>query len=149
MAIPGMTRQIVPNISEEASSMHVFDTWLDNRDRLNAGNIILGMDMGSDIVRCAYIDFAQSMSFSWSDTARSALVVPAPLFPGVVAIDREAVEKTVTAIEALPEGEISSLIMRLPDLFISPQRKACILDGLLVRRAALRGALLNVGGALT
>lgn len=141
--IPGMVKQFVPSITKEASEICVFDTWIDNRDRLNAGNMILGMSQDSAIVRCAYIDFAQSMSFGWGSGPAPLAAKPATKFPGIISLDLRAMEETIAAIEALPEEEIKLVVERVPAKFTTPKRKACIIDGLLLRRNTLRDVLLT------
>ncbi len=142
LLISGMVKLVVPGIAKAASEIVAFDTWLDNRDRVNAGNVIVGMQPGSTDVRCAYLDFAQSMSFSW-DTGEAIPVAAVPRFPGAVPADRESLEAAVRAIESLDDAKIRAIVERIPEKFTTRKRLACIVNGLLMRRGALRGALLN------
>ena len=139
LATPGAPRLVMPALAEAQACMSVFDSWLDNRDRLNARNLLLSMQ--GSVVNWAYIDFAQSMSFIWRDGPPWPVSAPVPPFPGPVVPQLHCLAATLDAIEALPDATINSIVARVPADFISETRRSCVLEGLRRRRDGLRVAL--------
>jgi hypothetical protein len=141
MMTPTFGAKLVPSLTAAASALMVFDTWIDNRDRVNGGNLLVSYDPASSGARCAYIDFAQTMTFGWNDGPAPSVVRVESYFPGASKLDGAVVSDTVTAVENLPEERISAIVTQVPKEFIRERRQACIGEGLLRRRLALRAAI--------
>jgi hypothetical protein len=136
-------------MSAAASAMSVFDTWLDNRDRHNGGNLLVNEDLTSGNIHWAYIDYAYSMTYGWGQGAAPAVAGVVGRYHVQAAADLTAVADTVQAIEAMQEDAIRLVATRLSPDFIDVARAATIADGLLGRRAGLREALRReYGGGL-
>jgi len=95
-----------------ASAMSVFDTWLDNRDRHNGGNLLVNEDLATGIIHWAYIDYAYSMTYGWDQGAAPAVASVVARYPGQAPADLTAVADTVQAIEAMQEDAIRSVTSR-------------------------------------
>jgi hypothetical protein len=120
--------------------MSVFDCWVDNRDRINQGNLLVSEGVGGS-VRVAYIDYSLSLSNWW--TAKG---VPEPdhepgRYPTDTVPDATSAEQTLVAIERLSEGTIRAIVDAVPDDFLAADRKDRIEEGLLTRRTKLRGVV--------
>jgi hypothetical protein len=113
-------------MSAAASAMSVFDTWLDNRDRHNGGNLLVNEDLTSGSVHWAYIDYANSMTYGWGQGAAPAIAGVVGRYPVQAAADPTAVADTVQAIEALQEDAIRLVATRLSPDFIDVARAATI-----------------------
>jgi len=140
MRLPKAGARLLPLIARAASAISVFDTWLDNRDRVNAGNLVIRESDGFG-VQVAYIDFAQSMSFGWGNGPAPGVIRVEGRFPGSAPLDADAIRDTVCAIETMLEDQIRSIVGRVPGAFLAPQRGWCIVEGLLRRRECLRGEM--------
>jgi len=63
VAVPAIAPQMKKELTPVASALVPFDTWVDNGDRANEGNLIVSKD-GTDLskpLRVAYIDYSNSM----------------------------------------------------------------------------------------
>jgi len=146
MKLPRAGAQMLPAISTAASAMLVYDTWIDNRDRINAGNLIVTRDGSTDVVRCAYIDFAQTMTFGWLDRPVPSLNKVIGPDPGAISIDRSSLYDTVEKIERLTDQEIEAIVLRVPEGFLTTKRQTLIVEGLASRRDQLRAAMISKYG---
>jgi len=129
----------------QCSPMFVFDTWLAQVDHDDhPHNIICGYNpnkMSESLI--LFIDFAYSMGFDgrWDD-GKWKVVKPAR-FPALMLehLDADLVEKTVAAIEALPEETIMDVVGRIDDFWIPAQQRALLQEALIERRKLLRGCV--------
>jgi hypothetical protein len=148
-ATPLARDRIAGMMSSSASSMSVFDTWVDNRDRANGGNLLVTEDLTTGSVHWAYIDYAYSLTYSWGKGTVPTVAGCCERYPVQTAVDHDAINRTVQAIEMLQEDTIRSIVNRLTPDFFDAAPGSVITDGLLRRRAGLRNALRQVyGGGL-
>jgi hypothetical protein len=148
-ATPAARDRVAGGLAAAASAMSVFDTWLDNRDRPNGGNLLVNEDLATGTIHWAYIDYAYSMTYVWGQGAAPAVGSVVARYPVQAPADLVAVADTVQAIEAMQEDAIRLVATRLSPDFIDAARAATIADGLLRRRIELRQALRQeYGGGL-
>jgi len=145
--VPDAAQRVRDAISDAASAMSVFDTWVDNQDRMNPGNLLVNEDLTGGIIRYAYIDYAYSLSYGWRDGPAPAVARVVGPYPANIKPNTDVIAETVTAIETLPEQNIRDIVSRVSDDFITPVRRAAIIEGLLQRRGGLRGAMRQTYGA--
>jgi hypothetical protein len=109
-----------PLMGRLASAMAVFDTWIHNSDRHNAGNLIVTEDMTHSvpILRIAYIDYANTLSLHWSDPVRAANIAPVGVYPVNAPPDVNAMREVIAKIEALQGNVIESIVSRVPPAFL-------------------------------
>jgi hypothetical protein len=124
----------------------IYDTWLDNRDRHNGGNLLVNEDLTTGSIHWAYIDYAYSMTYGWGHGAAPAVAGVGERYPVQAPADLIAVADTVQAIEAMEADAIRSIATRLSPNFIEAGRATIIADGLLRRRTELREALRRENG---
>jgi len=67
-----ISARLEPLMGRVASAMAVFDTWIQNGDRHNAGNLIVTEEVTATerILRVAYIDYANTLSLHWPDAVQ-------------------------------------------------------------------------------
>ena len=107
--------------------MLVFDTWIDNQDRINNGNLLAAEDPDRKVsVRYAYIDYGNSLTCGWKDGPAPTVGRPVGPYPVQVNPDGSAIGKTIAAIEALSHGHIGEVVDRIPEAFINTQRRSAI-----------------------
>ena len=114
---------------------------------MNPGNLLVNEDLTGGIIRYAYIDYAYSLSYGWKHGPAPDVAGVVGLYPANTKSNADVVAETVTAIEALPEQKIRDIVGRVTDDFITPARRAAIIEGLLRRRGGLRGAMRQIYGA--
>jgi hypothetical protein len=146
--IPVAAARLLPSLSKAASAMVAFDTWLDNRDRINGGNLIVSEASNGALLRCAYIDFAHSMTFGWGDKSPHTIHQVVGPFPGSAPLNLEVLGRTVAAIEGINDLSIVEVVKRIPEGFLSTSRRECIINGLLKRQKMLRAAITQKLGVL-
>lgn len=146
--VPISAARLLARLSNAASAITVFDTWLDNRDRINGGNLIVSESHDGAVLRCAYIDFAHSMTYGWGDNPRCVIDRVIGPFPGSAPINANVLGETVSAIENLNDSLIVDVVERIPEGFLPTSRRECIIKGLLERRKMLRAAITNKFGAI-
>jgi hypothetical protein len=126
--------------------MTVFDTWVGNSDRHNAGNLVVSLAWeGSPGV--AYIDYGNSLSHGWQAgpaPERPTLVGRYPGNVGSLAID--VVWETVERIEKLSDVVVRAVVKRIPDSFLPTDWGSALADGLLKRRDNLRAVFESACG---
>jgi hypothetical protein len=140
--------RIATALAAAASAMSVCDTWLDNRDRHNGGNLLVHEQLTTGNIHWAYIDYAYSMTYGWGQSAAPATAAVVGRYPGHAALDMGAVADALRAIETMEESEIQSVPTRLSPDFLDSVRAAIIADGLIRRRTGLREAGREYGGGL-
>jgi hypothetical protein len=149
-AVPAVADQMKLELKPVASALVPFDTWLDNSDRPNAGNLIVSKD-GADLtkpLRVAYIDYSNSMCCEWRNRPFTD-IPPRPIYPtDQKDADVSVVEEVLKQLEALGPDTIKSITDRVPDDFATPAMRSQILDGLLHRQSRVRAALKTVYGGI-
>jgi hypothetical protein len=138
--------RLLPQFTAAASAMIPFDTWIDNTDRINDGNLIAAEPIGKPTVY-AYIDHGHTMSHSWGEGPAPGVGSAVGPYPTQVKPDGKIVSAILAAIEALSEDQIRAIADRVPEEYITPKRRECISNGLCQRRAGLRTALAPLVGA--
>lgn len=127
--------------AERVSSLLVFDLWIDNRDRNNAGNVIFGIDRKYP-GRSGFVglDHSNSMGVgrSWSANRWQALTLPP--FPDALmpALDRSVMLRVAERIGFLSDGHVSECVQRIPDRYLPRDERSEILDGLLGRKKVIQ-----------
>ena len=127
-----------------ASAMVPFDTWVDNVDRVNEGNLIGKQGDGDEagLLQAAYIDYAHSMVYPWGQQGKDwRIIIPAAIFPEQCAPDFRAMARSISCIEALSDDIIAEVIERIPEEFLAPQHRDTLVQALLHRRDHLRETL--------
>jgi len=144
LRVPAAADRLLPELAFAASAMLAFDTWIDNLDRINSGNLLAGEDPDHGTARYAYIDHANSLTYGWGDGPPARIARRVGPYPDQVTPDGRTIGETIAAIEALSDDHIAQVVDRIPEAFISPPRKACMRAGLCRRRHDLRGVLLGL-----
>ena len=144
-------RRVIKSLHKAAAAMMVFDTWVDNRDRANEGNLIVheGRPETGSTIQCAYIDYAYSMAYGWRISDDFKAVTAAPIYPKDIKVDKSTVGKVVGAIETLSDDMVRLIVQRIPTDFVPRSQRALISDGLLHRRSELRAVLQSAHGRAT
>jgi hypothetical protein len=137
-ATPVARDRIASVMGAAASAMSVFDTWLDNRDRHNGGNLLVHEGPATGNIHWAYIDYAYSMTYGWGQGAAPATAAAVGRYPAQAAPEIKAVAEVLRAIETMEEGKIRSVATRLSPDFLDAARAAIVTDGLIRRRTGLR-----------
>ena len=132
--------QMLPDLSRAASAMIAFDSWVENTDRLNGGNLIVTRALRRGF-GCAYIDYAYSQSCTWGDAGVHASCSRVGPYPASITLDGGVISEAVRAIEALPQPVVEEIVRRIPDPFMNNQRRETILACLVARQSQLRGSL--------
>ncbi|MGD0679943.1 MAG: hypothetical protein ABSC94_31555 [Polyangiaceae bacterium] len=137
-----MIAKIVAGLQMTAPAMMPFDCWLANADRVNEGNVVLQEDLraASPVVRAAYIDYAYTMTYSWGERGElwRTINVPAVAYPTEVGVDVGAISATIDRIERLSQGDVEGIVSRIPEEFLTTQRKVTTIAGLVHRKQRLR-----------
>lgn len=137
----------LPELSRLASAIAPFDTWLQNSDRNNPGNLICssGKDNGSFELKAAYIDYAHTMLMHWKIGHPPTAIMPVGLYPPQCEANLEAIYESVKKIEELPEAIIECVVKRIPLGFVaSDEQRTLLLSRLLERRSQIRGAMQSI-----
>lgn len=134
-------------VRQIASALVAFDTWLDNRDRANAGNLLVsGADDGSLAV--AYIDYSYSMVYGWRGSVEAYKsinpCVPYPI--DQASVDRGMLRQSMIEISNMSDEVISSIVNRVPGEFLQEDDRGLILEGLLYRKSAIQAPLRDLYG---
>jgi len=147
-AIPPMLAvRLLPRLSEVASAMAVFDTWVANTDRQNDGNMLLSEDdsIRPPVLRVAYIDFANSLAYRWNRGERYWKVEePVACYPDNVPPDLAVMMGAIQAVERFPAGMLQEIVNRIPKGFVSESHRSVILEGLLYRQSTIRRMMASV-----
>lgn len=144
-ALPQIATQVKLDLARTASVLAVFDTWVDNRDRPNNGNLLVSGDVPGS-VQVAYIDYSYSMAYGWRSGFDN--VTPCPMYPtDTNDADHAAMRFVLDKIEATSDAIIESVVKRIPEVFLSTADKDLIVAGLVARKLKVRPALQSVYGA--
>ena len=148
---PSLRGRLLPRLSAVASAMAAFDSWLANTDRQNDGNLLLSDDdsVTPPVLRVAYLDFANSMTYRWAQKERWKLDDAVACYPDNVPTDGTTLRAAVQEIEQLPSTTIEEIVTRIPEEFLSVAHRTTILEGLLHRQSRVRGMMANVYPSLT
>lgn len=150
-AIPDVELQLRQQLIGAASAIVPFDTWLDNRDRPNDGNLLVSQadanPPGSLVA--AYIDYAYCMTHGWRQ-GDYKVMTPVAIYPiDASAADKTIMDDVIKRIEELPDENIRKVVNRIPSDFLSESDRTHVVDGLLYRRQLLRNVLKPAYGANT
>jgi hypothetical protein len=147
---PDICQQMKLSLSEVASAFVPFDTWLDNNDRVNNGNLLVSNDSvdPNRPLRVAYLDHSNSMMKVWAIRDFKE-VVSRPIYP----TEREdadigAMGAILAKIEAMEDRRIREIVGQIHDDFIPAEQKTLIIDALIYRRPLVRAVLRKVYAAL-
>lgn len=129
--------------------MAAFDTWLDNEDRANDGNLLVNKNTDDGKPTCfAYIDYSYSMAKLWRG-GKYTNIVPRPIFPtDAKDANVEIISRAISRIESLSETAIREIVNRVPDDFLSPADRDLIIEGLLHRQTRIRPVLRAIYGGI-
>lgn len=136
-----LVQRLAAAISEAASAMAAFDTWVGNTDRVNAANVLVQLDdrQNPPIARVAYIDYANSLSYGWRAGGAAWMQGPAVgCYPQEVVPNLAAMAEGVGRIEALSPAVIEGVVGRIPPGFLTDECRQVILGGLSYRKGTLR-----------
>lgn len=137
---PSSVARMMPELTQAASAMVAFDSWVGNVDRINGGNMIVSLALPRGF-GCAYIDYAFSLSHDWGCAPANPISQRIGPYPENVAVDGTFLGETVDAIEKLPSTTIEEIVRRIPDAFMEEQRRESTLANLVSRRGQLRSSL--------
>lgn len=145
-AVPALAQEMKLELRPVASALVPFDTWLDNGDRPNSGNLIVSKD-ATDLtkpLRVAYIDYSNSMICEWRNRAHTDIPVR-PIYPtDQKDADVNVMECILKRIETVDAATINGIVNRIPNDFAAPAVRAQILGGLLHRQSRVRAVLKTV-----
>jgi hypothetical protein len=150
-AVPALAQQMKLELKVVASALIPFDTWLDNGDRVNAGNLLVSKDQADPTkpLRIAYIDYANSMLCVWRNSPFTN-VTPRPVYPTDQSdVEVSVVEDMLKRIESLSVDPIKDIVTRIPGDFATDGQRRTIIDGLLDRQSKVRSALKAVYGGIS
>ena len=149
-AVPGLEDQMKLELRELSSALVPFDTWVENRDRPNDGNLLLskaGTDPGAP-PSVAYIDYSYSLAYGWRSGGFKN-VAPVGIYPtDAKDADPLVMGEVLNRIEALPDDHVREVVARVPDVFLAPADKSLITDGLIYRKPLIRAALKAIYGGI-
>jgi hypothetical protein len=149
-AIPGLDAQFKLELRETASTLVAFDTWVDNRDRINDGNLLVSKIAADPTLplQVAYIDYSFSMLYGWR-TGNYRTVTPIGIYPtDQKDADVRSVEDGLDRIEKLPDQTVRDIVTRIDDSFLTPADRDLIVDGLLYRKSHVRASLRPIYGGI-
>lgn len=133
-----------------ASALVPFDTWLDNTDRANDGNLIVSsanLEPGQ-APHIAYIDYGNAMMCRWRNSDAKQIHV-APIYPtDQKDADITIMDRALTEIECLSDDTVRAIVSRIPDDFLPADHRSKIANALVVRKPLLRGEIRRVYGAI-
>lgn len=120
--------------------MVVFDSWIANTDNQNSANLMLSEDVSvsPSLLRTAYVDFANSLSYLWAKEMRWKREEGVALFPTGIVPSPEVMEATLQGIERFPSEALHEIVSRIPESFLSKSQRDIILEGLVHRRSTVR-----------
>ena len=151
MAIPGLDTLLKLELRETASALVPFDTWVDNTDRVNDGNLLVSKATADPALplQVAYIDYSYSMAHGWR-TGNYRTVTPIPIYPtDQKDADIASMEDALNRIENLPDQNIRNIVLRIADEFLTIADRDLIIDGLLYRKPQVRASLRTIYGGIT
>jgi hypothetical protein len=148
-AVPELEKQLKSDLQRAASAMVAFDTWLQNSDRANDGNLLVSRaDLNpGESLRVAYIDYSNSLLHGWLSSDYKS-ITPVGIYPDGCPVDETTVRETVDKIEAISDAEIKTVVERIPDEFFtdSKKEKSLAIEGLIYRKSKIRESLAGVYG---
>jgi hypothetical protein len=148
--IPALATDMKLELKPVASALVPFDTWLDNGDRPNPGNLIVSKDATDPTkpLRVAYIDYSNSMICEWRSRPFTN-IAPRPIYPtDQKDADVTVIEDVLKRIEALDKSTIRGIVERIPDDFAASGVRSQILDGLFHRQPLVRPVLKAIYGGI-
>jgi len=132
--------------AECVSSLAVFDLWIDNRDRDNAGNVVFGEDRDFPS-RSGFIGLDHSLSMgtanSWANDGWK-MVTRVP-FPEELrgALDASVMLRFTERIEGLTDETVVRCVERIPDTYLDSECRSLLVKGLVSRKSLVREFVLQ------
>jgi hypothetical protein len=136
---------LVDRLPTAAAVSLAFDTWLDQTDHGDhPHNIVFGYDP-DDLEDASYVflDYSFSMGNggAWND-GRFEYCQPAAFPPLMMqTLDKSALSESIEKIEDYSDGQIRTIVDRIPDEHLAPHQRTVIARALCERRHLLRQAL--------
>jgi hypothetical protein len=148
-AIPGLATQFKLELREVASVLVPFDTWVDNRDRANDGNLLVSkLVADSAPLQVAYIGYSYSMLYGWRASDYRTMT-PIGIYPtDQKDADIASMESALKEVENLPDQNVRDIVTRIGDSFLSPADRDLIIEGLLYRKSRVRASLKSIYGGI-
>ena len=149
-AVPAVAQQIKLELRAVASVFVSFDTWLDNGDRANGGNLIVSKDSTDPAkpLRVAYIDYSNSMFCEWRNRTFTDIPLRQIYPTDQKDADVSVMEDMLRRIEEIHPDKVEGIVGRIPDDFATQAVRSQILDGLLHRQSRVRAVLKSVYGGI-
>lgn len=141
---PGMIEADASRAFAACSGVLAFDTWVDQHEHASehVGNVVWGYG-SSEAPKISLLDYASALGAdgSWENDGWKNVDVPRfqPVLLG--ALDRARLDRTIDAIEALPDKRIEEIVRRIPDDFLQPADQDMLQRALTGRRELVRAAL--------
>jgi hypothetical protein len=149
-AVPGLDAQLKLELRETASALVAFDTWVDNRDRINDGNLLVSKIAADPRLplQVAYIDYSYSMLYGWRP-GDYRTVTPIGIYPtDQKDADIPCMVDALNRIENHPDQTIRDIVTRIAGSFLSPADRDLIIEGLLYRKPHVRATLRSIYGGI-
>jgi hypothetical protein len=149
-AVPGLDAAMKLELRETASALVPFDTWVDNRDRANDGNLLVSKVSADPAtpLQVAYIDYSYSMIYGWQ-TGDYRAVNPIGIYPtDQKDADIASMEDTINGIENLSDQGIRDVLRRISSDYLSIADRDLITEGLLYRKSRVRASLKTIYGGI-
>jgi hypothetical protein len=149
-AVPGLDAQLKLELRETASALVAFDTWVDNRDRINDGNLLVSKIVADPTLplQVAYIDYSYSMLYGWR-TGDYRTVTPIGIYPtDQKDADIPSMVDVLNRIENHPAQTVRDIVTRIAGSFLSPADRDLIIEGLLYRKPHVRASLKPIYGGI-
>jgi hypothetical protein len=149
-AVPGLDAAMKLDLRETASALVPFDTWVDNRDRVNDGNLLVSKMRADPAIplQVAYIDYSYSMLYGWR-SGDYRIVNPTSIYPtDQKDADIASMEDTINRIESLSDYDIRNVVFRISHDYLSVADRDLIIDGLLYRKPRVRASLKTIYGGI-
>jgi hypothetical protein len=149
-AVPGLDTQLKLELREAASALVPFDTWVDNTDRVNEGNLLVSKASPDPALRLrvAYIDYSYSMTYGWR-AGNYRTITPIPIYPtDQKDADIASMEDALNQIENLSDQNVRDIVSRIPSDFLTIVDRDLIIDGLLYRKQHVRASLKAIYGGI-
>ena len=149
-AIPGLDTQLKLELRETASALVPFDTWVENADRVNDGNLLVSKAAADPALplQVAYIDYSYSMAHGWR-TGNYRTVTPISIYPtDQKDADIASMQDALNRIENFPDQNIRDVVSRIAGGFLAISDRDLIIDGLLYRKRQVRASLRPIYGGI-
>lgn len=120
------------------SAVSVFETWISAQDRDAGKHVLINLESGTLAPQMAFIDYAYSLSFTWTQNEDPVKAAPSSFPTGK---DDRVVQQMVEKINNLDDCLIKSLVERVPLPFLPADQRDITLNNLLSRKRCLKDLL--------